>query len=81
MFKNPHIIYIIAKQKHEDLLAECRMIRLANEAKKKKKKDTSYPCRCILFVADILIKIGIGLKRRWEPEEESNSTYIISQEE
>ena len=80
MFQNPHIIYIIAKQKHEDMLAECRMIRLANEAKKRNKKGVSYPCKCILFIADILIKIGIGLKRRWEPEGD-NSTYVISQEE
>jgi hypothetical protein len=82
MFENPHIIYIIAKMKHEELLAESRMNRLANAAKKINKKNKSYPCRFILFVADMLIKIGTRLKKRWSPEEEAlDNTYIMSHEE
>jgi hypothetical protein len=78
MFQNPHIIYIIAKQKHEELLAECQMIRLVKSAKKEKKNKNSFPCRMILFIADILIKSGISLKRRWADIEENNDTSVIS---
>ena len=75
MFENPHIIYVISKQKHEELLAECNMIRMVKSAKKKK---YSYPRKIILFVADILIKIGIGLKRRWAEIEENGDKIVLS---
>ena len=75
MFENPHIIYVISKQKHEELLAECRMNRLVKNAKKKKK---SYPCRLLLYMADILIKIGVSIKRRWDDIEESSDNIVLS---
>ncbi len=68
MFENPHIIYIIAKMKHEELLAESRMNQLAKAARKNNKKNKSYKCRFILFLADLLIKTGMRLKRGWSPE-------------
>ena len=76
MFENPHIIYVISKQKHEELLAECRMNRLVKNAKKKKKM--SYPCRLLLYIADILIKSGISIKRRWADFEESSDNIVLS---
>lgn len=78
MFENPHIIYVVSKQKHEELLAECRMIRMANCAKKKKQKNKSYHCKIILFIADILIKSGISLKKRWANAEENNDSIVFS---
>ena len=78
MFENPHIIYVISKQKHEELLAECRMNRLVKSAKKVNKKKNSYPCRIILFIADVLIKSGISLKRRWANYEEGNDRIVLS---
>ncbi|MGD9161403.1 MAG: hypothetical protein PVG39_23515 [Desulfobacteraceae bacterium] len=78
MFENPHIIYIVSKHKHEELLAECRMIRLANCAKKKKKK--SYLCKIILFIADVLIKSGVSLRSRLTDIDENNDNSMISLE-
>ena len=78
MFEDPHIIYVVAKQKHEELLAECRMIRLANCAKTKKNK--SYLCNIILLLADILIKAGISLKSRLADIEENNDSNVVSPE-
>lgn len=75
MFENPHIIYEIAKQKHEELLAECNMNRLASSSKKENQKHKSYPCKCMLFIADILIKVGMGLKRRWESDKGYDNIY------
>ena len=80
MFENPHIIYLIAKQKHEELLAECRMKQLVKAAKRNNKKKNSYPCRIILFIADILIKSGISLKKRWAKVDDYNDKGLISQE-
>ena len=80
MFENPYIIEIICKQKHEELLAECRMIQLARSLKKNNKKNITYPCRFMLYVADILIKSGVSLKRRWASEiKDYDNTYAISQ--
>ena len=76
MFENPHIIYVVAKQKHEELLAESRMNRLVKCAKKKKKM--SYPCKLILYIADILIKSGISIKRRWADIEENGDSIVLS---
>jgi t-SNARE complex subunit (syntaxin) len=78
MFENPHIIYVISKLKHEELLAESRMNRLVKSAKKASKKKISYPCKIILFIADILIKIGVSLKRRWTDIEENNGDVVLS---
>jgi hypothetical protein len=77
MFENPHIIYVISRQKHEELLAESRMIRLVRSAKKENKKN-SFPCRVILFAADLLIKSGLSLKKRWSNYEESNDNIVFS---
>jgi hypothetical protein len=82
MFENPHIIYIISKMKHEELLAECQMIQLVNAARKTKKKNKSYSGRFLLFVADLLIKFGLSLKRRLAQEEETfNNIYVPSNED
>ncbi len=78
MFENPYIVYVISKQKHEELLAECRMIRLARSARKENKDKKSYPCRIILFIADILIKSGVSLKRRWADYEEKSDNIVLS---
>ncbi len=76
MFKDPHIIYVLSKQKNEELLAECHMARLAKAAEKCKNKKTIC-CRIILFLADILIKSGICLKRRWEPVEGETDEIVL----
>ena len=80
MFENPHIIYVISKQKHEELLAECLMNQIIKSAKKENKKKSSYPCKIILFIADILIKSGFSLKRRWVNIDEYNDNGVISME-
>ncbi|NLD37456.1 MAG: hypothetical protein GX654_11360 [Desulfatiglans sp.] len=82
MFENPHIIYIIAKMKHEELLNESRMNRLANEARKINKKNKPYTCRFILYIADLLIKTGMRLKRGWSPEvDDLDIKNILSEED
>lgn len=81
MFENPHIIHILSKKKHEELLAECKMVRLANCLNKKNKKNRKYLCKLILLIADILIRIGERLKKRWAIGEEFDSEYIISRKE
>jgi hypothetical protein len=82
MFENPHIIYIISKMKHEELLAECQMIQLVKAARKIKKKNKSYSSRFLLFVADLLIKFGFSLKKRLAQEEETyNNNYVTSNED
>ena len=78
MFENPHIVYVISKLKHEELLAESRRNRLVKSAKRENKKKNSYPCRIILFIADILIKSGISLKRRWADYEENSDNILLS---
>ena len=60
MFENPHIIYIVSKLKHEELLSECLMMLLANAAYTKNQKNNSYPCKIVLFIADLLIQRGIS---------------------
>lgn len=66
MFEDPHIEIIIKKQRHEELIAECQRIQMAKSALKKDKKIGRFR-KIMLFVADILIKSGISLKRRWMP--------------
>lgn len=78
MFENPHIIYVISKQKHEELLAESRMIQMVKSAKKNSKKKNSYHYKIFSCIADILIKSGISIKRRWSDIEDSNGDMVVS---
>ena len=79
MFENPHIVLIITKQRHEELLAECQRIRMVKSALKRDKKNIGWFGGIVLFVADLLIKIGICLKRRWVLKgEECDNGLVIS---
>ena len=79
MFENPHIVLIITKQRHEELLAECQRIRMVKSALKKNKKNIGWFGKIMLFVADLLIKSGISLKRRWLLSgEECDNGLLIS---
>ena len=80
MFNNPHMMHMIAKQKHEDLLAEIEHIRklksLSNTAKEKNRRMG----RIILPIADLFIAIGTGLKMRFSslPEETEDLISDVS---
>lgn len=78
MFENPHIVLIITKQRHEELLAECQRIRMVKSALMKDKKSIGWFGKIMLFVSDLLIKSGISLKRRWllNGEERDNGLVI-----
>jgi len=76
MFNNPHMMHMIAKQKHEDLLAEIEHIRklksLSNAAKEKNRRMG----RIILPIADLFIAIGVGLKIRFASLPEGTEDLI-----
>ena len=81
MFHNPHMMHMIAKQRHEELLAEIEQIQklktLSNNAKKKNRRMG----RIILPIADLFIAIGVGLKRQFGslPEETEDLISEASQ--
>jgi hypothetical protein len=67
MFENPHTTYMISKLKHEELLAEMEMRR-----KMESYSDIVPPGNrrfenLMQAIADLLIAIGVGLKRRFGP--------------
>jgi predicted histidine transporter YuiF (NhaC family) len=65
MFNNPHMMHMIAKQKHEELLAEIEQIQKLKSLSKNAKKKNRRMGRMILPIADLFIAIGVGLKRRY----------------
>jgi predicted transporter len=60
------------------LLAESPMSQMVKSAKKNSKKKNSYHCKIFLFMADILIKIGISIKRRWADIEANCDNNALS---
>lgn len=71
MFENPHIIYEIAKQRHEELLAEAEYIRKIKSSPNFVKKKNRHLGRVMLPIADLLIAIGVGLNRKFGPAPEA----------
>jgi hypothetical protein len=65
MFENPHIIQVIAKQRHEELLAECEQIRKIKGAINFVPVEKRGAGRIMLPIADLFIAIGVALRRRW----------------
>jgi hypothetical protein len=65
MFENPDMILAIARQRQKELVAELEMLR------KLESSPNVFPVRNRRFasmmtaVADLLIKVGCGLKRRF----------------
>jgi hypothetical protein len=65
MFENPDMILMIARQRQKELLAELEMLR------KLESSSNFFPVRKRNFasmmtaVADLLIKVGCGLKRKF----------------
>lgn len=65
MFEDPHMIYLIARQKHAELLAELENIqRVKASSKSMDKRKSRWIARIILPIAELLIAMGAGLKRR-----------------
>lgn len=75
MFEDPNIIYEIAKQRHKELLAEVEYIQKIKSSPNFVKKKNRRLGKLILPIADLFIRIGVGLKRRFGPiSEGSNDT-------
>lgn len=64
MFENPHIIQVIAKQRHEQLLAECEQMRMIKAVSKSHADKRGFG-KIMLPIADLFILIGVAMRRRW----------------
>lgn len=71
MFEDPHIIYEIAKQKHEELLAEAQFIRKIKSSPNFVRKKKRGLGKIMLPIADLLIAAGVGLNRKFGPASEA----------
>lgn len=76
MFEDPYIISIRAKQRQKELLAELEQIRKIKSSSKMifKRKKRRFGI-IMLPIADLLIAVGVAIKRRWgcAPEETENT--------
>lgn len=67
MFEDPHMIYEIAKQKHQELLTEIEKIQKIKFSSNIAKRKNRRMGKMVLAIADLLIVIGVGLNRRFGP--------------
>jgi len=65
MFQDPHMIYIVAKQKHEELLAELEKIQKIRSSSNIVLKENRRLGKIMLPIADMFIAMGIAMRRRW----------------
>lgn len=72
MFKDPYIIYEIAKQKHKELLSEAQYIQEIKASSNVVMKKNRRLGKMILPIADLLIAIGVGLNRRFGAKPEGS---------
>jgi len=68
MFENWYIAYLLALHRYEEMQAEGQNTQTPEPAPQKNKTDNRRFGKTMLFVADLLIKAGMSLKRRWSPK-------------
>lgn len=77
MFEDPHMMYLVAQQRHEELLAELEMIQKFKSSQRPvKKKNKRLGC-IILPIADLFIAIGVSLKRRFGSMPQGTEDIVI----
>lgn len=64
MFENPHIIQLVARERHEALLEEFERLRKI-KALMKAPADKKGFGKIMLPIADLFISVGVAMRRRW----------------
>jgi hypothetical protein len=65
MFDNWYITYLLAQHRYEQMQAEAQRDQTVTIESKKENINNGRFCKIMLFLADLLIKTGISLKKRW----------------
>ena len=78
MYDHPHIVYMLWKQRQEERMAECLRIQKVRTLRKKKTKPANWISNIMLSVADLLIKAGTSLKRRWTMQRDDSGNSLAS---
>ena len=73
MLENWYVAYLLALHRYEEMQAEGQKNQMPEPAPQKNKADNRRFDKTILFVADLLIKAGMSLKRRWSPKRKPKS--------
>jgi hypothetical protein len=68
MFENWYIAYLLALHRYEEMQAEGQNTLTPEPAPQKEKTSNRHFGKTMLFMADLLIKAGMRLKRRWSPK-------------
>ena len=77
MFQDPHMLYLVAQQRHEELLAELEMIQKFKSSQRPVKKKNKLLGCIMLPIGDLFIAIGVGLKRRFGSMPEGTEDMVI----
>ena len=65
MFENWYVAYLLALHRYEEMQAEGQNPQTPEPAPRRDKTNNRRFGKMMLFVADMLIKTGMSLKRRW----------------
>lgn len=78
MFENWYVAYLLALQRCEEMQAEGQNTQTPKSASKKDKTNNRRFSKTMLFVADLLIKAGVSLKRRWSPKRKNSCNGLAT---
>ena len=78
MFENWYVAYLLALHRYEEMQAEAQNTQTPESAPKKVKTNNRRIGKAMLFVADLLIKAGTRLKRRWSPKRKNSCNGLAA---
>lgn len=78
MFEYWYVAYHLAQLYYEKMQAEAQSAQTDKSESKTDKINNRRLRRTMLFVADLFIKAGMSLKRRWSPKDENSCNGLAS---
>lgn len=78
MFENWYVAYLLALHRYEEMQAEGQNTQPTEPAPKKVKTNKRRLGKTMLFVADLLIKAGLRLRRRWSPKKKNSCNGLAA---
>ena len=78
MFEYWYVAYHLALLNYEKMQAEGQNTQTDKSASKMEKINNRRFSKTILFVADLLIKAGMSLKRRWSPKRKNSCNGLAT---
>ena len=78
MFENWYVAYLLALHRYEEMQAEGQNTPMHEPASKKVKTNNRRFGKTMLFVADLLIKAGLRLKKRWSPKKKHSCNGLAA---